>query len=413
MSEEAHNPEDLLAALLAQMPQRQTTNGRHRLPLFDIVRAISTDIGWRPAGSTAEARAAEYMVHLWKRADVRFWVDSFPTALRTVPVVRAMALASVLCACFVGVSLWVALACALIGTVIAFHALTAARTPTAGTMAHSQNVLAIHKSLRSTMRRVVLCAPLDTFPAPLRHGQPRTHLLVATIQITLIVLSILNPLPAFFGSAAVTLPVAWLSVLCTVYYVVMVIRDAAQRRPVRSAGAVSHAGALAVLAGSFDELSDLAHTEVWAVALGASALDSGAIDLLQRYPFDLESTFFIGLAGIGRGTVTYALTTGYDRGRAVDALLVEMASQLQADTSIEPRLTMQQSVIRPFLHRQCRAIELTCLDHEGLVPLQGSPHDTAAAVNAHILTRAVHIVVTMVRSVDALALSPTQLHRSE
>jgi len=297
--------------------------------------------------------------------------------------------------------------------VIAYQALTAERAPMPNPKSHSQNVLAIRKSTRTTMRRVVLCAPLDTFSAPRRHGLPRTHLIVATVQFTLVVLSLLNPLPAFFGAAAVTMPVAWLTVLCTTYYLAMVVYDAMHRRPVRTAGAISHAGALAVLAGGFDEVAELAHTEVWAVALGASALDGGAVDLLQRYPFDPDSTFFIGLAGIGRGTLAYALTSGYDRGRPVDALLIEMASQLQADTAIEPRLAYQHSLIRPFLRRQCRAIELTCLDHEGLVPLQGSPHDTAAAINPHLLTRAVQIVVTMVRSIDALSLSPTQIHSKE
>jgi hypothetical protein len=168
-----------------------------------------------------------------------------------------------------------------------------------------------------------------------------------------------------------------------------------------------------VLAGSFDELGDLPHTEVWAVALGASRFDSGAIDLLQRYPFDPETTFFIGLAGIGRGPLTYALYHGYDRGRPVDALLIEMAHQLHADTAIEPRVTRQPALIRPFLRRQYRAIEITCLDAEGLVPLQGSPHDTVAAVNPHILQRAMQVVVTMVRSIDTLSLSPTQLHSKE
>jgi hypothetical protein len=48
-----------------------------------------------------------------------------------------------------------------------------------------------------------------------------------------------------------------------------------------------------------------------------------------------------------------------------------------------------------------------------LVPLQGSPHDTVAAVNPHILQRAMQVVVTMVRSIDTLSLSPTQLHSKE
>jgi hypothetical protein len=48
-----------------------------------------------------------------------------------------------------------------------------------------------------------------------------------------------------------------------------------------------------------------------------------------------------------------------------------------------------------------------------VVPLQGSPHDTLVAVNPQILDRAVHVCTTLVRSIDTLAVSPTQLHRKE
>ncbi len=413
MADVADTPDDLLAALLASKPHRQTTNGRHRLPLYEIVRALAEDIGWRPAGSRAEADAAAYLVQLWQRADVWFWQDAFPTATAIRPVVRLLCVLSLATVLSIYVSLWLALVSALACTLIAYQALMRDVMPVQRDRATSQNVLAIRKSLRRTLRRVVVCAPLDVFAAPVRHGQPRTHLLVATIQITLIVLSLIDPLPALFGPSAMTIPIAWMAVLCVWYYLVMVVIDAHGRRPVQTAGAISHAGALAVLAGSFDELGDLPHTEVWAVALGASRFDSGAIDLLQRYPFDPETTFFIGLAGIGRGPLTYALYHGYDRGRPVDALLIEMAHQLHADTAIEPRVTRQPALIRPFLRRQYRAIEITCLDAEGLVPLQGSPHDTVAAVNPQILQRAMQVVVTMVRSIDTLSLSPTQLHSKE
>ncbi len=413
MSEEVHNPDDLLTALLASKPQRQTTNGRHRLPLYEIVRGIGEEIGWRPAGSRAEAQTADYMARLWQRADVWFWQDTFPTATGMRPVIRSLAALSLLGVLSLYLSLWIALAVSVVCTALAYRSLMRDQIPVQEMNATSQNVLAIRKSPRRTMRRVVLCAPLDTFPALVRHGQQRTHLIVATIQTTLVLLTIINPVSAWYGPAAVPVSLASVSVLCVWYYFVMVVIDANDRKPKRSAGAISHAGALAVLAGSFDDLTDLVHTEIWAVALGATALDAGAIDLLQRYPFDPETTFFIGLAGIGKGTLAYALYNGYDRGRAVDALLIEMASQLQSDTAIEPRVTRQQSLIRPFLRRQCRAIELTCLDHHGLVPLQGSPHDTVAAVNPLILQRAVQIVGTLVRSIDALSLSPTQLHSKE
>ena len=413
MVEQPDTPDDLLASLLASKPHRQTTNGRHRLPLYEIVRAISEDIGWRPAGSRAEAQAAGYLVQLWERADVWFWQDTFPTATALRPIVRLLCVLSIATVLSIYVSLWLALFCALACTLVAYQSLMRDVVPLQRARGTSQNVLAIRKSLRRTLRRVVICAPLDVFAAPLRHGQPRTHLLVATIQSTLIVLSLIDPLPGLFGPSAMTIPVAWMTVLCVWYFLVMVVLDAHARRPVRSAGAISHAGALAVLAGSFDEIGDMPHTEVWAVALGASSLESGAVDLLQRYPFDPETTFFIGLAGIGRGPLAYGLYHAYDRGRPVDALLIEMAHQLHADTAIEPRVTQQPALIRPFLRRQFRAIEITCLDGEGLVPLQGSPHDTVAAVNPHILQRAMRVVVTMTRSIDPLSLSPTQLHSKD
>lgn len=413
MSEPA--ADDLLATLLAAKPRRHTTDGQHLLPLLGIVRAV-TDIGWRPAGSAAESRTADYLQSVWDAADVWHWRDTFPLTPRpdyTLPLLAALSV-GVIGALYV--SLWAAIAVAAVAVAVAYRSVlgdtpATLRSPTAERQSH--NVIAIRKSRRTTLRRVVVLAPLDTSPPPVPNTQPRTHLIVATVVFTVLVLTQVNPLLALTGLPAVTLPVLWLLVAGSCYFLVSVLLALRAPLVVRSPGAINHAGALAVLAATFDGVADLAHTEVWAVGLGATRYDAGARDLLQRYPFDYATTFFIGLAGLGRGTLAYALYQHYDRGRAVDALLVEMASQLHADAVIEPRISQAPVVITPLLRRQCRAIEVTCLDHTGLTPLRGSPHDSVVAVNPQILERAVHVTTTMVRSIDALSLSPTRLNRKE
>jgi hypothetical protein len=173
-------------------------------------------------------------------------------------------------------------------------------------------------------------------------------------------------------------------------------------RQVPTRGAVSHAGALAVMARVMDELDDLQHTEIWAVATGAGVSSAGVLDLMQRYPFDTRSTFFVGLSGLGRGTLSYVIHDQHERGRSIDPLMLEIMAELQPYIEIDARTSKQPSVLRPLMRQQRRCLDITCVDDAGYVPLQGSSQDSVEAVSMPMLERGVRVCTMMVRAIDAL-----------
>jgi hypothetical protein len=158
---------------------------------------------------------------------------------------------------------------------------------------------------------------------------------------------------------------------------------------------------LAATARIVDELDGLRHTEVWGVSTGASQTYAGIDDLIQRYPFDPQTTFFVVLSGIGRGTLCYTIPTG-NVGGVTDPLLLELATEVRKTAGVDARVSRNPSVIRPLLKRNFRAIEFTCLDEQGYVPLQGLPSDTVEAISLPVVERAVRAVVMMIRALDAL-----------
>jgi hypothetical protein len=85
-----------------------------------------------------------------------------------------------------------------------------------------------------------------------------------------------------------------------------------------------------------------------------------------------------------------------------DPLLLELATEVRKTAGVDARVSRNPSVIRPLLKRNFRAIEFTCLDEQGYVPLQGLPSDTVEAISLPVVERAVRAVVMMIRALDAL-----------
>jgi hypothetical protein len=389
----------MLSALLADRKTEGLRFGRHNVMLGDIIHAIAENIGFRPAGSIAETKAAAYMSSLWQKADVLHWTDTFQAHTRVTSFIPTLTMISVLAVFLVPFQGLLALCVAVVGLVFAIVLLYADVPPTHRGKGSSQNVVALRKSILQARRRVVFLAPLDTISTPERWMSLRRSVFMLTIQVALLLVGVFDPLPLVDFIENVS--IVWLTVLPASLFVAAYVAESIQRREYTH-GALSHASALATMACALDEFEQLQHTEVWAVAVGASSTHAGILDLIQRYPFDGQSTFFITLAGLGRGTFCYTVQEGYDRGRSVDPLLLELATEMSPVINIEARVSKQSHLLRMLLRRQYRAIELTCLDDSGFVPFQGHARDTAEVVSLPILERAVRACVMLVKSIDAL-----------
>jgi hypothetical protein len=368
---------------------------------LDAVNRIAGEIGPRRATSLAEAQAAAYLDGRLRRAGFRVSADPFraPGSVGVDGLVLAtLALASATLYYWLplpslSLALW-SLAIAAVGLGQDGVPLLARRRP-------SQNVIATRATAQPRWR-VVLLAPLDS---PLLMGRlarllgddvwPVLGRLVACVLLTLFALAGLLDVRRGWWYAQFV-PAAYLTLVAIV--------DVWLLRAPATPGAISHAGALAVLLASAEELSGLQQTELWAVALGATSSSTGIGDLLRRYPFDRETTLFIGLEGIGRGVLSYVTRAGLLGRHAADPLLVQMAAAADANDPLidaEPRsYGRERTIVQPLQRSGRRALLIACLGPDGAIPCQGHRSDTPEVVDARILDRATRLVVGLVRQID-------------
>ena len=167
-----------------------------------------------------------------------------------------------------------------------------------------------------------------------------------------------------------------------------------------SAGAVSYGGAIAAMLTAVEDLGRLHTTELWAVGLGGGTTGAGLAQLVKKYPFDAKATFFIGLEGIGRGTLSYLLHDVNERTRSADDILVDVFTEATLGVRAEPRVANFLPFIRPLTLAKRRTISVACLDHNGRIPLQGSGKDTIDAITPALIEQTARLIADAVRGID-------------
>jgi hypothetical protein len=385
---------------------REQSLRRLREDPLDAASWIAGEIGPRRPTSLGEARAAAYLDGRLRRAGLRVSADPFRAPrsagaagpLLALPALVSVALYYQLPLPSLALAIWgLALAVALLWWPDAI--VLARKRP-------SQNVIATRASSSAPRRRVVLLAPLDSPPAMGRLARllvddvrPQLGRVAAYGLLALLALLALPSNLSFEVRRAL-----WLAQFVpTAYLLLLAALELWLLRAPATPGAVSHAGALAVLLTSAEELSVLERTELWAVALGATSSGAGLADFLRRYPFDRE-TLFVELAGIGAGNLSYVTREGVLRERPADARLLQLAAAADAADPLidaEPRAYRRERTIAARLLRAGRrALTITCLGADGETPYRGSLDDTPAVVDGPTLDRAMRLVAGLVRQID-------------
>lgn len=370
---------------------------------LDAVNRIAGEIGPRRATSLAEAQAAAYLDGRLRRAGLRVSADPFraPRSIGADGLILA-----VLAVISVALYFWFPLPSLALAVWSLLIALVISGQSGASLLARrrqSQNVIATRATAHAPRWRVVLLAPLDSPVAMSRF----TRLIGDDVrpQIGRVVACALLTLFALVGILDVRRMWWYAQMLPVAYLLLLAILDVWTLRAPATPGAVSHAGALAVLLASAEELNGLQQTELWAVPLGATAAGVGMADFLRRYPFDNERTLFIGLEGIGAGTLSYVTREGVLRERAADPLLLQLVAAADANDPLinaEPRrYRRERTIVRPLQRGGRRALTITCLGADGEVPYRGSHDDTPEIAEAQTLDRAVRLVAGLVRKIDA------------
>ncbi len=363
---------------------------RRDAPL-DIVQHLTTTVGPRLATSLAEAQAAAYVGGYMRRTGMRVSVDTFRAASSLGPGYRLLAALGFVAASLAGWQPWLALLLAVWGLLMVLSDGLVTPLPTLAPRRDSQNVVGTRASEKRPLLRVVLLAPLDTpngSSARCFGGRQRIAVIGRVIAFSVLV--------GFNVALLWRQQNIWwyLQALPALYLLLTMFSS--HYGDVRAAEA-SGAGAIAVLLDAAERLQHAYTTELWAVALGATATgSSGLRDFLARYPFSKEKTVFIALERIDDGQLTYVSREGILQQYNADAELYRLAADVDADdTTIntEPRTYTAAPSIATLLHAQgYRAF--TLLTQAPLTPV----HETSSDLGVY--EQAIRLIVGMIQRLD-------------
>ena len=370
---------------------------RRREDPLEALRKISSDIGARPVTSIAEAQTAAYVASRLRRAGLQAWTDPFRThslAGGGVVVVAILACAAI--------PLWpfnhlYALAVAAAACLVAVLLTNPLSRYFRRANAESQNVVSTMAPQTTATRRVVLLVPLDSHQPRDPVGSRDAQVAAALALLTLLLLEYFAPLPVPSSVRTVLL------LIPPLYLLIAACADVWVRSQPFSAGAVSYAGSIAAMLTAVEDLGRLHTTELWAVGLGGGTTGAGLAELVKKYPFDARATFFIGLEGIGRGTLSYILHDVNERTRSADDILIDVFTEATLGVRAEPRVANFVPLVRPLTHAKRRAISVACLDHSGRIPLQGSSKDTLDAITPALIEQTARLIADAIRGIDAHA----------
>jgi hypothetical protein len=147
---------------------------------------------------------------------------------------------------------------------------------------------------------------------------------------------------------------------------------------------------------------DLSEKEIWFVATGAGEVDGwGMRALLKEHGEDLRDAYFIGLYGVGTGTLTYVTEEGGPVGKvSADRRLVTAAKRVARDRE----MAMPGGVSRwcetdvyVARRRNHKALSFMAFDINGRLGEWRSTQDTIAQVSEENLAAAADFVTALIR----------------
>lgn len=371
---------------------------RHRENPMEAVSKIADEFGARPVTSFAEAQTAAYVGSRLRRAGMQVWTDPFRTSPPTGSGSFMVALVAISVVILWGINPAYAFASAVVACVLALLSASPRIRQLGIHDRESQNVIGIQPALKPPTRRVVLLVPLDSHqpPDPISSFEARIGATVALL--TIMGIELLAPLD-------ISVVVRFLLLIMPVAYIVVAsIAELWVRSQPHSRGAVSYAGSLAAVLTAAEDVGRLSHTEIWTVGLGGGTTGAGLAELMRRYPFDAQATFFIGIEGIGRGTLSYIVRDLNERMRSADPLLIELVTEATLGVNAEARIAAFNSLVRPLTRAKRRTIGIACLDQHGRVPLQGTHKDTVESVNPALIEQTARLIANTIRALDPLTI---------
>lgn len=297
------------------------------------------EVGCRRAGSPQEATAAAFVNARLRRVGMGVATQPLQITARRRHLFAAAA-ASGLFAALTAVLLPIpALALALATLAVLLLDTTIGPLIAFGPTYSSQTIVGTKEIAAGTsagpcgpLRRVVLLAPLDSpmvmagIAALAGPSWPAALTRIGALLIVALA-ALLDQLQPSRGWVLLAIP-------ATILLALQLVAALRGPRPDRGDGGT---GALATMLLAAQRLRELKRIELWAVALGATALDSGGLDeLLQSYPFERTQTLVISLEQLTSGRLCYqTISSDPDQvgGAHIAAAAQSLAISLEARTS--------------------------------------------------------------------------------
>lgn len=370
---------------------------------FEIAAQIVDAIGPRLPGSMNEAKTAALLDARLRQAGLRLSAESYRAF-------HPPGYDGIVCGILAVLGMisfyWMPLVALLIFVIVFGLALLALlyATPLLAPSVFSQNVVATRAAAGAMRRRLVFLAPLCSLPATGRayasFGVGLPGLVGRAVAATVLLV---------FGVIAITpLPIEirlWLwyaqaapAVALVAQGIAAIIVQHASATP----GAINYAGSLATLIVSAAHLHNLQHTELWIVGVGAGTGTSGIDDLFRRYPFEGDQTLFVGLDGVGSGTLCYFAAEGALRPRLADSLLLRLAARVVdgQQATAKPCVYRGLTLAGRLRRRGWRAMGIAALDRHNWVSCQYEQNDDLSRLDAAHLDNAVRMIVGLARELD-------------
>ena len=363
---------------------------------MEAIRALAGDIGPRPPGSRAEARAARWCAAHLQELGYEVTIEDFPTRTSYRPYYACYLGASVVAALF-------AVPAPLVGLVLGLAALVAyardsdGRPPIPARSATSCNVVA-RRAGEVVAPELIVSAHLDSARAALNF-HPR---MVGTLRASVVVLQgVLVAVPllaaiAFVAGEGAPVVALWLGAgLCGTYLAVAIgLLVHAELRLPQVAGANDNASGVEVvlrLARFID------HHRVWFVLTGSEEAGMvGAGAFLDRHGHELGTARFLNLDSVGAGEVVAADEEGILVPRRADQAMVVAAERAGARIGTWRLLPTDGTA---FLARGRRGLSLVAVDERGVIPNWHWPTDTPERIDPATLDSATAVALGVCRAV--------------
>ena len=290
------------------------------------IRELATEIGPRPATSTAEARAAAAVGAYMRQVSLEVSVQTFSAAPTPTAGLALLAALSILAAIL---GIWTplpSLALTLLLLLLAIQEIRGAPTLAALLKRQpSQNVIGTRAAQATPRGRIVLLCHLDSPRVVARRWQPYVRLQFALVPCACVLLAL-----CLLLRLGINLSAWWLllPIICSAGALILFIWRTQRARWTN--GAVDAAG-IATALHVAEQTQSINELEVWVVALGAGAVaGAGLRALLDAYPFPQDQTWFINLAWLGRGTLSVIAGEGWWRRTEADQEFVGLFHELRS-----------------------------------------------------------------------------------